>query len=127
MKKLLAALFFLSILVGCAEKKASFVNTDITGLDYAKGFSLKDHNGKPVTLETYKGKVVVMFFGFTQCPDVCPTTMSEMAAVWLFSIAQPEMQFSIGKRLPFQSGSMFSLPTRGGVKTYLAPSKSGLS
>ena len=81
MKKLLAALFFLSVLVGCADKKANFVNTDITGLDYAKGFSLKDHNGKPVTLESYKGKVVVMFFGFTQCPDVCPTTMAEMAAV----------------------------------------------
>ena len=81
MKKLLAALFFLSVLVGCADKKASFVNADITGLDYARGFSLKDHNGKPVTLESYKGKVVVMFFGFTQCPDVCPTTMAEMAQV----------------------------------------------
>ncbi|WP_338770803.1 SCO family protein [Massilia sp. METH4] len=81
MKKLLALLFLLATLVACSEKRASFVNTDITGLDYAKGFSLKDHNGKPVTLESYKGKVVVMFFGFTQCPDVCPTTMAEMAAV----------------------------------------------
>jgi protein SCO1/2 len=81
MKKLFAVLFLLAALVACSEKRASFVNTDITGLDYAKGFSLKDHNGKPVTLESYKGKVVVMFFGFTQCPDVCPTTMAEMAAV----------------------------------------------
>ncbi|GGB90277.1 SCO family protein [Pseudoduganella buxea] len=81
MKKLLAVLCMLMILVGCAEKRAAFTNTDITGLDYAKGFSLKDHTGKPVTLESYKGKVVVVFFGFTQCPDVCPTTMSEMAAV----------------------------------------------
>jgi protein SCO1 len=81
MKKLFAVLFLLATLVACSEKRASFVNTDITGLDYAKGFSLKDHNGKPVTLESYKGKVVVMFFGFTQCPDVCPTTMAEMAAV----------------------------------------------
>lgn len=85
MKKFLAALclplFLLALLAGCSEKRADFVNTDITGLDYAKGFSLKDHNGKPVTLESYKGKVVVMFFGFTQCPDVCPTTMAEMAAV----------------------------------------------
>lgn len=81
MKKLLAVLFLLATLVACSEKRASFVNTDITGIDYAKGFSLKDHNGKPVTLESYKGKVVVMFFGFTQCPDVCPTTMAEMAAV----------------------------------------------
>jgi protein SCO1/2 len=85
MKKFLAALclplFLVALLAGCSEKRADFVNTDITGLDYAKGFSLKDHNGKPVTLESYKGKVVVMFFGFTQCPDVCPTTMAEMAAV----------------------------------------------
>ncbi|GGY50869.1 SCO family protein [Pseudoduganella albidiflava] len=81
MKKLLAVLFLLATLVACSEKRASFVNTDITGIDYAKGFSLKDHDGKPVTLESYKGKVVVMFFGFTQCPDVCPTTMAEMAAV----------------------------------------------
>ena len=81
MKKLFAVLFLLATLVACSDKRASFVNTDITGLDYAKGFSLNDHNGKPVTLESYKGKVVVMFFGFTQCPDVCPTTMAEMAAV----------------------------------------------
>ena len=83
MKKLIAALCMLSLFVlfGCSEKKADFKNTDITGLEYAKGFSLKDFNGKPVTLESYKGKVVVLFFGFTQCPDVCPTTMSEMAAV----------------------------------------------
>ncbi len=81
MKKLLAALFFLSVLLGCSEKRANFVNVDITGATHARGFSLKDHNGKAVTLESYKGKVVVMFFGFTQCPDVCPTTMAEMAAV----------------------------------------------
>jgi protein SCO1/2 len=85
MKKFIAALclplILLTLLAGCSEKRASFVNTDITGIDYAKGFSLKDHNGKPVTLESYKGKVVVMFFGFTQCPDVCPTTMAEMATV----------------------------------------------
>lgn len=60
---------------------AAFQNTDVTGLDYAKGFSLVDHTGKPVTLASYKGKVVVVFFGYTQCPDVCPTTMADMAAV----------------------------------------------
>jgi len=59
----------------------SFQNTDITGIDYAKGFTLVDHTGKPRTLADFKGKVVVMFFGYTQCPDVCPTTMAEMAAV----------------------------------------------
>jgi protein SCO1/2 len=64
-----------------AGKQVSFQNTDVTGLDYAKGFSLVDHNGKPRTLADYKGKVVVVFFGYTQCPDVCPTTMADLAAV----------------------------------------------
>jgi protein SCO1/2 len=69
---------------GCDKlpgKQASFQNTDVTGLDYAKGFSLTDHTGKPRTLADYKGKVVLVFFGYTQCPDVCPTTMAEMASV----------------------------------------------
>ena len=61
--------------------KVPFVNTDITGLDYAKGFALTDHNGKPRTLADFKGKVVVVFFGYTQCPDVCPTTLSELAGI----------------------------------------------
>jgi protein SCO1/2 len=60
---------------------SSFKNTDVTGLDYAKDFSLTDHNGKRRTLSDFKGKVVVAFFGYTQCPDVCPTTMAEMAGV----------------------------------------------
>jgi len=81
MKKLFAALFMLFALVACGDKQLKFENTDLTGLDYGKGFSLNDHTGKPVTLETYKGKVVVLFFGFTHCPDVCPTTMAEMSAV----------------------------------------------
>lgn len=61
--------------------KSPFKNTDVTGLDYAKDFALTDHNGKLRTLADFKGKAVVVFFGYTQCPDVCPTTMSEMAAV----------------------------------------------
>jgi protein SCO1/2 len=84
MKKLFAALFMLfalAALSACGEKQLKFENTDLTGLDYGKGFSLNDHTGKPVTLETYKGKVVVLFFGFTHCPDVCPTTMAEMSTV----------------------------------------------
>lgn len=81
MKKLFAALFMLFALVACGDKQLKFENTDLTGLDYGKGFSLNDHTGKPVTLESYKGKVVVLFFGFTHCPDVCPTTMAEMSAV----------------------------------------------
>jgi protein SCO1/2 len=61
--------------------KVPFANTDITGLDYAKGFSLTDHNGKPRTLADFKGKVVGVFFGYTHCPDVCPTTLSELAGI----------------------------------------------
>jgi protein SCO1/2 len=63
------------------KQQVSFQNTDVTGLDYAKGFALTDHTGKPRTLADFKGKVVVVFFGYTQCPDVCPTTMAEMASV----------------------------------------------
>ena len=63
------------------DKTPAFHNTDVTGVDYAKGFTLTDHTGKQRTLEDFRGKLVVMFFGYTQCPDVCPTTMSEMATV----------------------------------------------
>jgi protein SCO1/2 len=63
------------------KQKVSFQNTDVTGLDYAKGFALTDHTGKPRSLADFKGKAVVVFFGYTQCPDVCPTTMAEMATV----------------------------------------------
>ena len=66
-------------LAACSESPHSFKGIDITGADYATGFSLPDHNGQPRTLADFKGKVVVLFFGFTQCPDVCPTSLSEMA------------------------------------------------
>jgi protein SCO1 len=66
-------------MAGCSEPAASFSGIDITGADYATGFSLTDHNGQPRTLADFKGKAVVIFFGFTQCPDVCPTSMSELA------------------------------------------------
>jgi len=58
-----------------------FQNTDVTGLQYAHDFALTDHTGKARTLADFKGKVVLVFFGFTQCPDVCPSTMAELAGV----------------------------------------------
>ncbi len=61
--------------------KSTFKNTDVTGLDYAKDFAMPDHTGKMRTLADFKGKAVVVFFGYTRCPDVCPTTMAEMANV----------------------------------------------
>lgn len=86
MKKLLtAAMLGVALLAAGCDKLSSrpptFQNTDLTGLDYAKAFSLTDHTGKPRTLADFRGKLVVLFFGYTQCPDVCPTTMAEMAAV----------------------------------------------
>jgi protein SCO1 len=68
-------------LQGCTEIKPSFNAVDLTGADYAKDFSLKDVDGTVRTLADFKGKVVVLFFGYAQCPDVCPTTMTEMAQV----------------------------------------------
>lgn len=78
---LLAATALLVTACGPSKPELKFNNTDVTGLDYAKDFALTDHTGKPRTLADFKGKVVVMFFGYTQCPDVCPTTMLEMANV----------------------------------------------
>jgi protein SCO1 len=69
------------ILVACSAEKPQFRSIDLTGADYAKGFALADHNGKPRTLQDFAGKVVVVFFGFTQCPDVCPASMAELAEV----------------------------------------------
>ncbi|MDB5946068.1 MAG: family protein-like protein, partial [Ramlibacter sp.] len=61
--------------------KPQFSSIDMTGADYAKDFRLADHNGQPRSLKDFQGKVVVLFFGYTQCPDVCPTTMTELAQV----------------------------------------------
>jgi protein SCO1/2 len=75
-------LFLLSLLIvgvlGCSPKP-SFKNVDITGSTaFGNNFSLLDANGNTKTMADYKGKAVVVFFGFTQCPDVCPTTLTEM-------------------------------------------------
>ena len=70
-----------SLIPGCAPDKPQFKSIDLTGADYAQGFSLTDHNGQVRTLKDFSGKIVVVFFGFTQCPDVCPTTMAELAQV----------------------------------------------
>jgi protein SCO1/2 len=73
-----------ALLAGCSDKPADatasgFTSIDITGAEYANGFQLTDHNGQQRTLADFKGKVVVVFFGYTQCPDVCPTSLSELA------------------------------------------------
>ena len=68
-------------LAGCGGSGPAFKSTDITGADYGKGFALNDHTGKARTLGDFRGKVVVMFFGFTRCPDVCPITLAELKAI----------------------------------------------
>ena len=75
------ALVLLLCLAACDDGKPQFRNTDVTGADYARDFALTDHNGRQVTLADYRGRVVTVFFGFTQCPDVCPTALAEMRAV----------------------------------------------
>jgi protein SCO1/2 len=74
LSSLLAAL----ALAGCSGSGVSFKNTDITGADYGRDFALTDHNGKTRTLADFRGKVVVVFFGYTRCPDVCPTTLADL-------------------------------------------------
>ena len=71
-------------LIGCDQAgapsaKQQFQAVDITGAEYARTLSLPDQNGQARTLADFKGKVTVVFFGYTQCPDVCPTTMAELA------------------------------------------------
>jgi protein SCO1 len=86
--RLWAALAALSLAVACGDKsgtgsaaKPSFRSIDITGADYARRLELPDADGKSRSLAEFKGKVVVVFFGYTQCPDVCPTTMAELSQV----------------------------------------------
>lgn len=66
-------------LAACGQDKPAFRGVDITGADYAQGWELSDQYGQVRTLKDFAGKVVVVFFGYTQCPDVCPTAMQEMA------------------------------------------------
>lgn len=81
MRSLFALLATGLALSGCGGSGPSFKNADITGADYGKDFTLTDHTGKARTLADFRGKVVIMFFGYTHCPDVCPTTLAELKGV----------------------------------------------
>ena len=70
-----------AVLTACSPDGPAFRGVNLTGADYARDFSLTDHNGQLRSLKDFRGKVVVVFFGFTQCPDVCPTSMQELAEV----------------------------------------------
>jgi protein SCO1 len=73
---IVAALLFLA---ACTDSAPKFKSTDITGAEYGKSLELVDHTGKLRHLEDFRGKAVVLFFGFTHCPDVCPTTLADTA------------------------------------------------
>jgi protein SCO1 len=85
MRRVLAVVGFLLVLAGCdntaKNSTPQFSGIDITGADYGKALKLTDHTGKVRTLQDYKGKVVLVFFGFTQCPEICPTTLHDLASV----------------------------------------------
>jgi protein SCO1/2 len=66
-------------LAGCAENKPQFHAVDITGAEYARDFAMPDAEGRLRTLKDFASRAVVVFFGYTQCPDVCPTTLAEVA------------------------------------------------
>lgn len=86
---MLGALGALVLLAGCDRpgegaaggSHASFNGVDITGANYANRLELPDADGNIRTLSDFKGKVTVVFFGYTHCPDVCPTTLAELAEV----------------------------------------------
>ena len=77
----LGVLLLALVLAGCGVRQPEFKNSDVTGSDCCRDFSLTDHKGRTRTLADFRGKAVVIFFGYTQCPDVCPTTMAEMKTV----------------------------------------------
>ncbi len=84
MKALAALALVCAAFIGAcdsAPKPESFKLTDVTGAPFARDFQLLDHTGKMRSLSDFKGKAVVVFFGFTHCPDACPTTLGELARV----------------------------------------------
>jgi protein SCO1/2 len=71
----------LALVAGCGpSKRTDFKATDITGADFGHHLELTDHNGVKRSLSDFRGKLVVLFFGYTHCPDVCPTTLSDVAS-----------------------------------------------
>jgi protein SCO1/2 len=72
------ALALAAVLAACDASRPAFKGTDVTGASFAREFSLSDPSGKTRTLVEFQGKVVTVFFGFTRCPDACPTSMAQM-------------------------------------------------
>ena len=68
-------------LAGCSPDAPKFMASDVTGTAFGRDFALTDHTGRARTLADFRGKAAVLFFGYTQCPDVCPTTMAQLAQI----------------------------------------------
>lgn len=68
-------------LAACSPQAPKFRSSDITGADFGRELALTGHDGKPRSLADFRGKLVVLSFGFTHCPDICPTTLADLAAV----------------------------------------------
>ena len=77
-RAVIAAAFAIAI-AACSQEGPKFQASDITGSPFGRELALTDHTGKPRTLADFRGKAVVVFFGYTQCPDVCPTTLAALA------------------------------------------------
>lgn len=69
------------MLASCGRTAAPFHGTDISGASFGRQLTLTDHDGRPASLADFRGKAVVLFFGYTSCPDICPTTLSRYAEV----------------------------------------------
>ena len=79
MRAILAVIAAAMLLAACSPEAPTFKGADITGASFGRELALADHHGKARTLADFRGKAVVIFFGFTQCPDVCPTALSTLA------------------------------------------------
>lgn len=75
----LAPAVLLLALAACQPSAPKFKSTDITGADYGRELALTDHRGQPRTLADFRGRIVILSFGFTHCPDICPTTLADLA------------------------------------------------
>jgi len=81
MRRRLFLTLALALLTACSPQPVAFRNTDLTGASFGRDFSLGDHNGQQRSLADFRGKAVVIFFGYTSCPDICPTTLARLAEV----------------------------------------------
>jgi len=71
----------LALLVGCTPTPVPFRNTDLSGATFGRGFELRDHDGQSRSLADFRGRAVIVFFGYTSCPDICPGTLARLASV----------------------------------------------